>query len=406
MSKGTRSSSHHATGTSNKRSSPQIRWIAVAVAVLGATALAVLAVGTLRDPSAPPTPPTAGVEWGSLPPAPLSARLGHSGVWTGSEFIVWGGSLGEGPLRSDGAAYDPKSRSWRSIPKVALRPRMNHAAVWTGRVMLIWGGDERDDGAAYDPAADEWRAIAEAPLQERYDPSYAWTGTELIIWGGRRGSETLNDGAAYNPNDDTWRGIAPPPIAPRAGAEAVWTGERFIVWGGCEPGPAPTCHSDGASYDPVSDSWTSLAPAPISGRVAHSMLWTGSEVLVWGGSDGGTGPGAHSDGAAFDPETATWRAIASWEPRSSHAAFWSGREMVVWGGQDGTGERATDGAVVDPASDSWVPFHEGPLSGRTGFAHAWTGSEWLIWGGFTTLDDGVIAKDGASLRLIHGSAKT
>ena len=31
-----------------------------------------------------------------LPKAPLEPRHGHSGVWTGSEFIVWGGWAGRG----------------------------------------------------------------------------------------------------------------------------------------------------------------------------------------------------------------------------------------------------------------------------------------------------------------------
>jgi len=63
--------------------------------------------------------------------------------------------------------------------------------------------------------------------------------------------------------------------------------------------------------------WTRLADMPLSPRTSPQVGWTGEEVLVVGGSetvepdDSGGGPGpALADGAAYDPETDTWRAIA------------------------------------------------------------------------------------------------
>jgi hypothetical protein len=61
-------------------------------------------------------------------------------------------------------------------------------------------------------------------------------------------------------------------------------------------------------------------------------VWTGTEMIVWGGSSGSA---FHITGGRYDPATNRWRAtsIASAPTgRELHAAVWTGREMIVWGG--------------------------------------------------------------------------
>ena len=43
----------------------------------------------------------------------------------------------------------------------------------------------------------------------------------------------------------------------------------------------------GGRYNPITDSWTatSTANAP-TGRYAHTAVWTGSEMIIWGGYNG------------------------------------------------------------------------------------------------------------------------
>jgi len=57
----------------------------------------------------------------------------------------------------------------------------------------------------------------------------------------------------------------------------------MIVWGGLGIGYLNT----GGRYNPGTDSWTatSTTNAP-SGRAFHTAVWTGSEMIVWGGADG------------------------------------------------------------------------------------------------------------------------
>ena len=65
----------------------------------------------------------------------------------------------------------------------------------------------------------------------------------------------------------------------------------MIVWGGYDAldVATPNTTSDtntGGVYDPVADPWiaTSLTDAPIE-RVGHAAVWTGSDMIVWGGMD-------------------------------------------------------------------------------------------------------------------------
>jgi hypothetical protein len=62
-----------------------------------------------------------------------------------------------------------------------------------------------------------------------------------------------------------------------------------LVWGGAAvdmPGPGGTKVpvDSGGRYDPARDRWgaTDADGAP-SARVGHVTVWTGSELLVWGG---------------------------------------------------------------------------------------------------------------------------
>ena len=68
----------------------------------------------------------------------------------------------------------------------------------------------------------------------------------------------------------------------RAGAPAVWTGREMIVWGGSISGGPET--DSGGHYDPVTDTWsaTSMAGVP-EPSFGHTAVWTGTEMLVWGG---------------------------------------------------------------------------------------------------------------------------
>jgi hypothetical protein len=181
--------------------------------------------------------------------------------------------------------------------------RCAHTAVWTGTEMIVWGGlttggIDVANGGRYDPATNTWAPMSSsgAPSARRLH-SGVWTGAELVVFGG---SPTNATGGRYAPATDTW---TPLPAAgapsPRQYHSAVWTGAAMIVWGGGNS--ATTVAGDtGAAYDPIANRWapTTLTGAP-AGRYLHTAVWTGVEMIVWGGADGASG--YHQTGGRYRP---------------------------------------------------------------------------------------------------------
>jgi hypothetical protein len=170
---------------------------------------------------------------------------------------------------------------------------------------------------------------------------------------------------------------------------AVWTGTELLVWGGYSGEiQAPTLGS-GGRYDPALDEWTPMTQvdAPRD-RSMHLAVWTGEELIVWSGAwDDGFSEEHNllSDGGRYDPEEDTWRAIEesadSPPPILGATAVWTGTEMIVWGAVGGDFEIA--GAAYDPDADSWRTLAtENAPQGRRSHSAVWTGTEMIIWGGF------------------------
>ena len=127
------------------------------------------------------------------------------------------------------------------------------------------------------------------------------------------------------------------------------------------------------------DAVSTLPSSPLSGRNDPTTVWTGWEMIVWGG-EAATAADGSPEGAAYDPRRRVWRTLpfSGLEPRRSAAGVWTGRFVVVWGGRSNTtGEDLSDGAAYDPVADRWAPIPAAPVSGR----HAiWDGSGLVVWG--------------------------
>src|SRR5439155_902854 len=86
-----------------------------------------------------------------------------------------------------------------------------------------------------------------------------------------------------------------------------------------------------------------------------SMVWTGSNLIVWGG-DGGNGTSLNT-GGVFDPVANSWTATTTTgapSPRFHHTTAWTGSKMIVWGGTTvGLGSFYNTGGQYDPAGNSW-----------------------------------------------------
>src|ERR1043166_2583060 len=186
--------------------------------------------------------------------------------------------------------------------------------------------------------------------------------------------------------DDTWTATtlinAP---SGRASHTVVWTGSEMIIWGGVTPMDSNT----GGRYDPITDSWTATSVINVpSARSFHTAVWTGTEMIIWGGEAGGGGP--FNTGGRYNPVTDTWVSTSTStapSPRSIHTAVWTGSEMIVWGGRNASLARLNTGGRYDPETDTWVPTTTANApSARESHTAVWTGTEMIVWGGGAPLN--------------------
>ena len=225
-------------------------------------------------------------------PARPSPRGYHTAVWTGSEMIVWGGTDNVNAFNT-GGRYNPSTDTWTATSTTsAPSARFCHTAVWTGSEMIVWGGADvqyspLNTGGRYNPSTDSWTATSTTDAPDaRYCHTAVWTGSEMIVWGGSDGDHHSNTGGRYNPSTDSWMATSTHQRArwPTGPHTAVWTGTEMIVWGGGLL-VIPVAYFDtGGRYNPGTDSWTatSTTGAPHA-RYCHTAVWTGSEMIVWGG---------------------------------------------------------------------------------------------------------------------------
>ena len=166
---------------------------------------------------------------------------------------------------------------------------------------------------------------------------------------------------------------------------AVWTGSEMIIWGGWN-GPGL---NTGGRYDPTTDSWTttSTASAPTA-RLIHTAVWTGSEMIVWGGFD--NMPRYTNTGGRYNPVTDSWTATSTTNAptaRASGRPVWTGSEMIIWGGANDSVAFDTGGRY-NPSTDSWTPTSTANApTARSQNTAVWTGSEMIVWGGSGDIPD-------------------
>jgi hypothetical protein len=209
-----------------------------------------------------------------------------------------------------------------------------------------------------DSSTTTWRNLR-SNLHGDDEAVVAWTGQEVLI------VHPVNDGEmvvgeAWSPETEAVRTIAAPGLIWRARAATAWTGSELILIGGSN---GPGLDQIGMAYDPATDRWRDLAdpPGPFDGakELLGPAVWSGSEVII---------PGA---GLAYDVDSDSWRQIAAspLSKRDHSLIGFAGERLVIWGGcyseigDCGDSERGllSDGALYDPVEDRWELLPPAPL---------------------------------------------
>jgi hypothetical protein len=105
--------------------------------------------------------------------------------------------------------------------------------------------------------------------------------------------------------------------------------------------------------------WQRLPAAPIpAGLYEFAGVWTGRELLVHGAVHDRGRP--HAAGAAYDPSTNTWRKLP---PAPGPAEVMEGGYTAVWAGTELLGGGLGLDAAYDPVSNRWRELTWGGATG-------------------------------------------
>jgi hypothetical protein len=167
--------------------------------------------------------------------------------------------------------------------------------------------------------------------------------------------------------EEGWTQLPAPPLSPRTGATAVWTGEEIVVFGGWDHlcPPAADCtttdaavFSDGAAYDPATGGWRAIAQSPVLTAFAPAATVAGAVYVASGCAEplSCSGGQFHRYLVAED----------AWEPVGNPPGGIDGRvllpvgsRLLAFAASDEAGERPDH--LFDPAADSWTELPDDPL---------------------------------------------
>ncbi len=260
--------------------------------------------------------------WETRAPYPIEATEVSAAAIEGKVYALCG--LTRGGSTNALYVYDPFTDTWRAGASIPIAGGADHCnlAAAGGKLYLVGGLGALSDGNTYeyDPAADRWQQVGRMPTP-RGASGVAAIGAKIYVAGGLAASgsvatleafdtvarrwERLPDmptardhltaqaaggkfyalagriGAVlaaneeYDPADNTWRRRAPI-LTPRGGLGSGVLGGRIQVFGGEGPSGTPqSTYRQNEEYDPVRDTWRSLAPMPTPRHGLYGATVTG-----------------------------------------------------------------------------------------------------------------------------------
>jgi hypothetical protein len=260
-------------------------------------------------------------QWRVLPEPPLVGPDLTAVVWADDRMIMIS--------RQATLAYDPDSDEWTRLgdgPQYG--PRSPGLTVWTGEVVATWAplGIR-----VFDPAIGTWTTLP--------DPGFGgpdrWQGALRVIDGRLYavGSGLL---VVAEWTGSEWRRLPDPPgvsygtMEPASStARSGVVDGRLIVWGG----------EVAFAYDPATDNWSQIAAPPYSSHLfwdvglleidERLLLPLGHNSLVY---DDATDQMVRVASVIYDSATDRWESVVLPGDGNETQMVWTGEEVLSWGG--------------------------------------------------------------------------
>lgn len=374
--------------------------------VVAVAIVAVLAGGTfvaLRTTSdSAPTQVVAGPDgapsetWVAMPDGPLSPRDSALAFSVGDEVLIFGGRAEPGcpagadcvappdPPLTDGAAYDPSSRTWRPIADTPDPILSASGAVLGDRLYLsatvpcpfnAFCTPVTQDFLIYDVGDDSWSRGNTRGMNGLSGMQLAAAGDRIIAYHSEAGVGVAD--LAYDPATDTWSELPVDPLQPGFDRVVVPHDGNLYLFSvptrASRPSPDDPGYYQAALVDAGATSWRRL---PDSDVVGFSATWAsfGDQIInPLPPAPAGTPGRSFPPGAAFDTSTEEWAPLPE-----APAATGPYHELGIV-----LGERyvASYGFVLDPLAGTWSELPVPPDAADQGTTAAWVGDTLVVWGG-------------------------
>jgi N-acetylneuraminic acid mutarotase len=246
-------------------------------------------------------------------------------------------------------------------------------------ILYVLGGhfDEFQVGQvrAYNYAKNTWTTKATF-VERSYTNGVGRIGGKLYFSGGYLGGRdgfccdaTQRTLYTYDPVADRLIRKADMPRQTAAGVTGVINGRLYVLSGTCADDEPPVFDCDVESnrrllyrYDPATNTWTTLGPAPHSHAGGTGGVISGKFYVAGGGTV------ANKWLDVYDPVTNSWRTLADLpEARTAVAGTILQNKLYVIGGIGPSGNRAV--FAYDPVTNTWKPRASLNI-GRTSLAAA------------------------------------
>jgi hypothetical protein len=116
-------------------------------------------------------------------------------------------------------------------------------------------------------------------------------------------------GAIFDPTTNAWTALSPAPVVPRRGFALVsaTTTHELVLWGGFnEAETGDTLYADGAVFSLAKDTWRTIAPTPLPAGGTNFTTWDGARMVIVYPRTIEDGGGPQSAAAAYDPAMDAW----------------------------------------------------------------------------------------------------
>ncbi len=236
------------------------------------------------------------ISWTRKADLPIPLSKAKAVTIHGKVYVIGGVSPSVSGFSKSNYQYDPKTDTWTSRADIPVG-RTNYAiAVVRDKIYLIGGDPFLNRVDIYDPATDKWYQGATMPTKRQHiscavvdDKIYVIGGFENICcppfpercdWNTCADISGKNE--VYNPVTDTWESLASMPT-PRHGLDmASVHGKIYVIGGmGTEASiwePLNTVES----YDPKSNEWSKKENMPTP-RDGYGYSVINNKIIVFGG---------------------------------------------------------------------------------------------------------------------------